>query len=205
MHIGLDFDNTIVSYDTLFHKLAVEGGWITESVPISKLKVRDQLCSNGQESVWTEMQGYVYGRRMDEAIAYPGVVQCLSWARSNDIPVSIVSHKTRHPFMGIQYDLHAAARNWIDQHLTDDAGPLVAPDRVYFEPTKEEKVKRITDIGCTVYVDDLPIIFLSPGFPRSANRLLFDPDGHHHSQILPRVMCWADVRSQLESLWRQKN
>ena len=26
MHIGLDFDNTIVSYDILFHKVALEGG-----------------------------------------------------------------------------------------------------------------------------------------------------------------------------------
>ena len=26
MRIGIDFDNTIVSYDTLFHKVAVEQG-----------------------------------------------------------------------------------------------------------------------------------------------------------------------------------
>ena len=199
MHIGLDFDNTIVSYDFLFHKVALEGGWITSDVPVSKVSVRDHLRAIGQEPVWTEMQGYVYGARMDEAAAYPGVVDCLVWAREQGFPVSIVSHKTRYPFLGKQYDLHAAARQWISQHLTDMRGPLVAPGRVYFELTKESKVKHIADIGCTVYVDDLPEILLSPGFPTSAARILFDPYNHHQAQTLPRATHWSEILCRLEA------
>ena len=202
MHIGLDFDNTIVSYDALFHKVALEGGWISAEVPVSKVSVRDHLRAIGQEPVWTEMQGYVYGARMDEAAAYPGVVDCLVWAREQGIPVSIISHKTRHPFLGKQYDLHAAARHWIDLHLTDAQGPLVAPDRVYFELTKESKVQHIANIGCTVYVDDLPEILLAPGFPAAAIPILFDPDNHHQAQTLPRATHWSEVRSRLEAQWR---
>ena len=201
MHIGLDFDNTIVSYDALFHKVALEGGWITPEVPVSKVSVRDHLRAIGQEPVWTEMQGYVYGARMDEAAAYPGVVDCMAWAREQGITVSIVSHKTRHPFLGKQYDLHAAARHWIELHLTDDTGPLVASDRVHFELTKESKVQRIAHIGCTIYVDDLPEILLASGFPDGTHKILFDPDKHHQSQTLSRACHWSEVRSHLESQW----
>jgi hypothetical protein len=202
MHIGLDFDNTIVSYDALFHKVALEGGWITNDVPVSKVSVRDHLRSNGQEPVWTEMQGYVYGARMDEANSYPGVLTCLAWARDQGIPVSIVSHKTQHPFLGKQYDLHKAAQHWIDHYLKDEKGLLISPEKVYFEITKESKIKRITDIGCTVYVDDLPEILLASGFPKSVNKILFDPDAHHEGQSLPRVRDWAEVHSNLELQWR---
>lgn len=197
MHIGLDFDNTIVSYDSLFHKVALEGGWITNEVSVSKISVRDHLRFIGQESVWTEMQGYVYGARMDEAAAYPGVLECLTWAREQSIPVSIVSHKTQFPFLGKQYDLHLAARRWIDLHLTDEAGPLVIPGCIYFEITKELKVKKIAEIGCTVYVDDLPEILLAAGFPERTNKILFDPDSHHLGEDLPRVSHWNDVRKSL--------
>ena len=201
MHIGLDFDNTIVSYDPLFHKVALEGGWITNDVPVSKVSVRDHLRSMGKESVWTEMQGYVYGARMDEALAYPQVLDCLYWARERGIKVSIVSHKTRYPFLGEQYDLHAAATHWIDLYLKDAKGPLVQVEQVYFELTKESKVKRIADICCTVYVDDLPEILNANGFPVNTHKILFDPDTHHPEQNLPRACSWGEVHQQLESQW----
>jgi hypothetical protein len=204
MHIGLDFDNTIVSYDALFHKAALEGGWITAEVPVSKVSVRDHLRAIGQEPAWSEMQGYVYGARMDEAVAYPGVAECLVWARTQGIPVSIVSHKTQHPFLGEQYDLHAAARHWINRVLSDARGPLVSQDRVYFELTKEAKVQRIVDLGCTVYVDDLPEILLAKGFPNAMAKLLFDPDNHHCALNLPRATHWTEVHNALENLWHQK-
>lgn len=202
MHIGLDFDNTIVSYDALFYKVASEGGWITPDVPISKVGVRDHLRSIGQEMVWTEMQGYVYGARMDEATAYPGVLESLFWARENGIKVSIISHKTRYPFLGKQYDLHVAARSWIDRHLVDAQGPLVAPELVYFEPTKEAKLKRIEISNCTIYVDDLPEILLATGFPSFTAQILFDPENHYKECVLPCAPNWKVVRSHLESKWK---
>jgi len=201
MHIGLDFDNTIVSYDALFHTVALEGGWITAEVPVSKVSVRDHLRSIGKETLWTEMQGYVYGARMDEAVAYPGVLDCLHWTRAQGIVVSIVSHKTRHPFLGEQFDLHLAAKRWIELYLKDAKGPMVKPGQVYFEVTKESKVKRIAEIGCTVYVDDLPEILQADGFPQSTYKILFDPDVHHLNQGLPRSSNWGEVQQKFESQW----
>lgn len=202
MRIGLDFDNTIVGYDALFHRVALEQGVIPAGLPVNKVAVRDHLRQAGREPLWTEMQGTVYGARMDEAAAYPGVLDCLRWLRARSIPVAIMSHKTRHPFIGPPHDLHAAARAWIERHLVDAEGPLVAPGNVYFELTKESKLDRVGEWGATHFVDDLPEILLHPAFPRDARPLLFDPDGHHASlDALPSVSGWPQLQQRLEAAW----
>lgn len=202
MRVGIDFDNTIVSYDTLFHRVAREQGLIPDGLPMSKVSVRDHLRREGKENLWTEMQGYVYGARMDEAAMYPGVRDFLQWARTEGLAVAIVSHKTRRPFLGPQYDLHAAARAWVEHHLQDESGPLLAPRDVYFELTKEEKIARIRDIGCTHFIDDLPEILLAPDFPSAIQRILFDPEGHHAGAAgLHRVGSWSEIHRHFESKW----
>lgn len=204
MRIGIDFDNTIVNYDQLFHKVAVEQGAIPPGLQQTKLAVRDYLRRSGREDVWTEMQGYVYGARMAEAQAYPGVKEFLDCARATDVSISIISHKTRHPFLGPQYDLHEAAREWIALSLHAGMVPLVRPEDVFFELTKEDKMQRIRETHCDVYVDDLPEILLAPEFPPSTERLLFDPDGHHSGAGLPRAADWSEVRRKVENRWQRR-
>ncbi len=201
MRIGIDFDNTIVSYDTLFHKVAVEQGTIPAQTPPTKLAVRDHLRAIGKEDVWTEMQGYVYGARMDEAEAYPGVLEFLRWARGNAIAVAIVSHKTRHPFIGRKYDLHQAAGRWIETHLVENTQKLVLAGNVFFELTKEDKLRRIAAEGCDWFIDDLPEILLAEAFPPAAQRILFDPEAHHASEtVLTRMSGWGEIRRYFENL-----
>ena len=59
MHLGVDFDNTIVCYDALFHKVARERNLIPSDVPVNKSDVRNHLRRVGNEDAWTAMQGYV--------------------------------------------------------------------------------------------------------------------------------------------------
>lgn len=199
MRIGIDFDNTIVSYDTLFYKVALERGVIPAGLPQTKLAVRDCLRSQGQEDMWTEMQGYVYGARMDEAEAYPGVLKFLCWAHARNIAISIISHKTQHPFIGPKYDLHRAARLWIGQHLKDGLRPLVPTENIYFELDKEGKLRRIKTVGCDYYIDDLPEILLAEDFPVGPQRILFDPEAHH-DEVAPlvRVRSWNNIRRHFQ-------
>lgn len=201
MRIGIDFDNTIVSYDALFHKVALEQGVIPPGTAVTKLAVRDHLRAIDREHVWTEMQGYVYGARMDEAAMYPGVLEFFAWARARGIELAIVSHKTRHPFIGPQYDLHGAARGWVEHHLVDGRDRLVDPEQVYFELTRDEKIARIASIGCDCFIDDLPEIFGSEKFPAATRRFLFDPDAHHPSfPGIEAVASWDAFRKKLESV-----
>lgn len=206
MLIGIDFDNTIVSYDSLFHKVACEQGAVPDTTPQNKVAVRDHLRTIGKEDVWTEMQGYVYGARMEEAEAYPGVMDFFRWARVTGVPLCIVSHKTLHPFIGPKYDLHQAARGWIETHLVDEQGPLIATERVFFELTKDAKWSRIGATGCGWFIDDLPEILLAERFPAGTERILFDPEDHHAAVTgLKRMTGWADIQRHFEAQCSRKN
>jgi hypothetical protein len=141
----------------------------------SKLAVRDYLRTSGKEHIWTEMQGYVYGARMTEAEAYPGFQEVLEWMVSRQgYQVCIISHKTKYPFLGPQYDLHAAARSWIEKYSA-----WIPEQNVYFLPTKADKIKKINQLACDIFIDDLPEILLDQNFPEASHRLLFDPENHH--------------------------
>ncbi len=178
MHIGIDFDNTIVCYDALFHRVCLEKGLITPDVPENKSDVRNYLRRMGKEDAWTEVQGYVYGARMSEASPYPGVIEFVTASRRAGTPVSIISHKTRHPFIGPQYDLHQSARDWLEQQGFFDAGRIgLAPENVFFELTKEAKLERIRACGVSHFIDDLPELLSAPEFPNEVQRILFDPNG----------------------------
>jgi hypothetical protein len=194
VRIGLDFDNTIVSYDSLFHKVAVEQGAVPRTLPVSKLEVRNYLRRMGKEDLWTEMQGYVYGARMAEAAAFPGVKEFLRWARSQALDVCIISHKTRHPFIGPKYDLHAAAFCWVDSSLIDGGENLVPRAQVFFELTKEEKLYRIAQAACDYFIDDLPEILLADNFPVRTAPILFDPEASHpNTDRLVRMASWEEI------------
>ena len=202
MLIGLDFDNTIVSYDALFHKVAVEQSLVPADLPKSKLMVRDYLRKVNNETAWIEMQGYVYGARMVDAAAYPGVIEFIKHVRDIGISMAIVSHKTKHPFLGPKYDLHDAARGWIANVLLDGVQNLIEPDHVFFELSKEEKIARVANIGCDYFIDDLPEILLMPGFPKKTKRILFDPDGIHNTDgLYVSLGSWQKIFTFFETTW----
>lgn len=203
MRIGIDFDNTIVSYDEVFHRVALERKLVPKDLPATKLSVRDYLRQGGNESSWTEMQGYVYGARMNEAIAFPGAIVFLAWARAAGISVAIVSHKTRHPFLGHPYDLHQAARGWVDKFLIGNKDRLIEEHDVYFELTKNEKLARIAGLGLDYFIDDLPEILLAEDFPGRTGRILFDPDGNHPADArLVSFSEWDRITGYLDDKWK---
>jgi hypothetical protein len=203
MRGGLDFDNTIVAYDMLFHQVAREVGLIPDDLPRSKLLVRDHLRRSGKQDLWTEMQGLVYGARMSEAVAFTGAVEFIRWARAERIELFIVSHKTQYPFLGPKYDLHAAANDWIKQYLRDEDGPLIEAENWFFELTKEEKCARIAALECDWFLDDLPELLTSPAFPKHVVPVLFDPEGSHGGTGLQTVKSWAALHDLIASRWQR--
>jgi hypothetical protein len=200
MLIGIDFDNTVVSYNALFYKVAVEQALVSADLPKSKLAVRDYLRKIDNESAWTELQGYVYGTKMGDATAYPFVIDFVKFARTKGISIAIVSHKTKHPFAGPKYDLHEAARSWIANTLMDGVTNLIEPDNVFFELTKEEKITRIANIGCDYFIDDLPEILRMPEFPKNLKRILFDPEEiYNNDRLYTKLGSWRDISAFFDS------
>ena len=194
MLIGLDFDNTIVRYDRLFLRLAVERRLVPASLPANKQAVRDFLRASGREDDWTELQGVAYGPRITDAEPFPGVKPFLSRCRAAGVDVAVISHKTRQPYRGGKHDLHAAALAFLDAHgffATSDTG--LSPDRVFLEPTFAKKLARVGALGRTAFVDDLPEVLTERAFPRGVRRILFDPAGTHPDDpAYERVTSWAE-------------
>jgi hypothetical protein len=192
MLIGLDFDNTIVSYDRLFHRLAAERGLIPDRVPATKQAVRDFLRAAGREDDWTELQGVAYGPRITDAAAFPGVMRFLSRCAEEGVGVVVVSHKTRHPYRGPRHDLHLAAHAFLETHgfyQTSDTG--LSSERVFLEPSLAAKLDRIGSLGCAAFVDDLPELLAEEAFPANTRKVLFDPRGAcRDSDEYVRVNSW---------------
>ena len=112
--LGLDFDNTLVRYDRLFHQLAVEKRLIDSD--LQKIKtVKRELHKRGREKEFTIIQGEVYGSRIIDATPAEGMVEALLKLKKEGVKMVIVSHKTKTPYKGTQYNLHQAAINWLEK------------------------------------------------------------------------------------------
>jgi hypothetical protein len=195
--IGIDLDNTLISYDRLFHRLALEQKLIAADLPVNKTAVRDFLRRQNQEPAWTALQGLAYGSRLREAEAFAGALDFLREGKRRGWPMHIVSHKTRHPIVGEPVDLHEAARGWLDAQSVH--GELGMPrDHVWFEETKAAKIRRIRELHCGVFIDDLPELLLDPQFPREIRRILFAPQGSElNDQSIVVASTWAEITERL--------
>jgi hypothetical protein len=197
MHIGLDFDNTIVTYDRVFHQAARERGLIGPGVPVRKREVRDaiRLLPEG-ERAWTELQGVVYGRLMAQAEPAPGVESFLAACSAARIRVSIISHKTEFPAIGERVSLRAAARAWLEARGFV-ARHGIDPRDVIFVGSIVEKLAEIAERGCTHFVDDLVEILDHPAFPPGVERILFAPSGGAPPAGVLLFDTWEGVRRHL--------
>jgi len=198
MLLGLDFDNTLIGYDKLFHHVAVAQDLVPERIAVNKIAVRDYLREQNREDDWTRLQGAVYGRYILQADAFPGMQRTLQQIVNKQIPICIVSHKTRRPYIGESWDLHSAARSWLTQERFYDAAGLgLSEESVFFEPTKEEKVARILALGCTHYVDDLPEIL--DMIPDHVEKILFAPNGASEPDPSWKLMrSWQELIALLD-------
>ena len=190
MRIGIDFDNTIARYDELFQSLAGEAGAFG-----SKQEIRNHLRRqpNGEES-WRDLQAEVYGPRMGEAEVYPGVGDFLRQCRARNIPVFVVSHKTRFAANDkAQVDLRDAALTWMETNgFFESDGFGLLRGNIFFEDTRAAKVSRIAGLNFSHFIDDLEEIFTEADFPDKVAAVLLSEK--------PRA---ADRRFQVCRDWRE--
>ncbi|QPB82647.1 HAD family hydrolase [Pseudoalteromonas rubra] len=179
MIIGIDFDNTIADYTGVFYRVGCALGWLPESVGQSKNEVKQYFISQDNEARWTELQGIVYGKEITQAQPYPGALDAMQRLQAHGHQLAIVSHKTKYPIIGKRVDFHEAATQWLISHKF--IGSIDAPvcsEAVFFNETKEQKIARIAQLDCAVFIDDLPSILTHSDFPAQCQGVLFAPDKH---------------------------
>jgi hypothetical protein len=175
MRIGLDFDGTVVLYDEVFHRCAVEQFQMPREIEVGKPAIREWFWKTPEgKQKWIQLQGIVYGTRMNEACVAPGLDRFLRTCRGKKIRVFIISHKTEFPVIGPKVNLRGAARHWLERNGFRDA-PGIREKEVFFESTREEKIQRIIVQRCSHFIDDLEEVFLEPAFPSKVGKLLYAP------------------------------
>jgi hypothetical protein len=178
MRIGLDLDNTLICYDQAFLRVGKEEGILPASFAGNKAAVkRALLVERPDGSLWEGLQGLVYGRRIDAATLFDGVTEFLGRCRNRADIVAIVSHKTERAHYDPKTDLRVAALQWMEsRQFFDTSGLGLERGNVYFEGTRDDKVRRIRDLGCDVFVDDLAEVLIHGGMPAACRKILFGSD-----------------------------
>ncbi len=199
LRIGIDFDNTIITYDDVFRIAARQGGLIDPDFSGSKQAVRDaiRLLPDG-ELAWQRLQGQVYGKGIGGAKMVAGVEAFLRRCRAQGCVVVVVSHKTEYGhFDPDRVNLRQAALDWMAAQglLGGDFGIALAD--VYFESTRAEKLMRIAALSLTHFIDDLEEVLTDPNFPPTVERILFADGAQKVSSSYTSCSTWRDIERQV--------
>jgi len=184
--IGIDLDNTIIDYRNSFWQTALATGILNETVRISdrnnkdfsplKSEIKNFLLSRKDGHYkWESLQGQVYGRYIHYATIYPGVANFLLHCKRRKVKVYIISHKTEFGHNDkSETPLREVALNFLVQNslLSGDFG--IQSKDVFFFDTRQEKVKKVVELNCDYFIDDLPEVFAEPSFPEHIIKVLFD-------------------------------
>ncbi len=173
--IGLDFDNTIISYDDLMYKIALEFGLIKKNINKNKRELRNYIrqLPNG-EIEWQRIQSVAYGPRISEAELIDDVKKFFCLCKENKVDVYVISHKTQYSNLyNYGVNLRTAALNWMRENDLFGHGLGLAVDNVYFESTRSEKIQRIKSLECTHFIDDMEEVFIDEKFPENVKKILY--------------------------------
>jgi hypothetical protein len=155
--IGIDLDNTIISYDQAFAVAAERQGLVAPDNDLNKDKVRSlvRALPDGERS-WQQLQGHVYGKGIGLATLFRGVERFLWRCHNRSIDVEIVSHKTRFGHHDLeQISLRDAADRFLAERgvVGVDSAPISSVS--YFD-SRDDKITYISEGKFDWFIDDLP-------------------------------------------------
>ena len=201
LRIGTDLDNTIVCYEALIREFGRSTISTLEEIDATKRGIRDFLRKEGREREWTCFQGELYGPCMKDAKPYHNALKSLKQFRQQGHDVFVVSHRSKRPYGGQDYDLHGFARLWIAKNLVE-SGVFTSEEvgkQVFLLESHEDKIRKIRELELDVFVDDLRTILMDPGFPKSTKRLHFQGSSVPAESGVETVDSWDDVNTQIAS------
>jgi hypothetical protein len=200
LRVGIDFDNTLVSYDRVFLTRARLTRLLPAGFRGNKQAVRDsiRLLPDG-ELAWQRLQGYVYGQGIGAAAMFAGVDQFLRRCRRDGHTVFIVSHKTEFANHDpARINLRDAAFGWMEARGFFDPPKYAIPRaNVFFEGTRAEKLARIAALRCTHFIDDLIEVLADPDFPPGIGRVMFGAPPEDAPRGMMACASWREIAAAL--------
>jgi len=201
MKIGIDFDNTIASYDTSFREVALAEGFIDGNWEgKGKTELRDHLRRQPDgEKTWMKLQGLIYGKHMHRAELVPGVANFFLSCKGRNHRIFIVSHKTEYGhYDPVKISLRGEALKWMEvrRFFEPEYFGLDRKD-VFFADTREEKVNIIARLNCDWFIDDLPEVFEENHFPASTQEILFGTYKPDRFQNRTAINSWRKISEKI--------
>jgi len=176
IHIGIDFDHTIVDYNGIFAEKAEYLGFIDNKRELSKNEVKYLLKNSiDGDRKWGILQSEVYSEGICKALPMDGFFNFVKICRVKQIPLTIISHKNKsNPFDLKNRNLQKPALDWMSKHgFFNDLILDFHLDQVFFADTVEEKVKKIKSVNCSHFIDDLMTVLSHPYFPERTCKILY--------------------------------
>jgi hypothetical protein len=202
IRIGIDLDNTIISYDRAFRLGAILNGLVPKDCKLNKKALRDQIRkqSNG-ESKWQKLQGYIYSEGIINATLFPGVYRFLWRCYERNIEVEVVSHKTEYGHFDIKKtSLRESATNFlINQGLLDKKNPLIK--KITYKSSQKEKIDYIKNNNYEWFIDDLEQIIFSPELKYQKSILLSNEFQLSKNSNKKITQSWEEISQLLLGDW----
>lgn len=197
--VGIDFDNTLLSYEHVFRSYAAAEGIVEPGQFLSKREIRDLTRSLADgDRRWQALQGQVYGRGIAYATPIAGARQFIRRCREAGIDVVVVSHKTRFGHHDpCKIDLRQGAVAWLEQHGFLDQRTGLRLDGIYWESTRQAKIARIGSVGCDVFIDDLEEVLSEPDFPRDVERILLSDVAPRQDTSFAVCRNWGEIEQRV--------
>ena len=190
---GFDLDNTLIDYSAAVEEYCR----IKTLIHCTNIgKLREQLGkNNSSDHEWQLAQGWIYTEGLKFAQVGLGSVDLCKYLIQEGYQLFIVSHKTSHtPYFCGSIPLHAIANNWIKKSAI--ANYFKETEQIYYEPTRELKVKRIRELALNYFVDDLEEVFNESGFPIKTKSFLIYKSSSQNSKI-KCVSDFSDIKEIL--------
>lgn len=195
--VGLDFDNTIICYDDVFHTIALKKGWIKKDFPHSKVLVKEFLVKEDHNDLrWQELQAEAYGEEIFTAHFYPEALQVIKTLKDLGHELHIVSHKSEYSHLRKEVNLRQKALEWMEQNKLLE---IIPPSNVHFAADRNQKVEKIKNLGIDFFLDDLLEVLEHPQFPSSTLRFHFTPGLDVKTKVeFPQINHWTKFQEAFE-------
>jgi hypothetical protein len=173
--IGLDLDNTIISYDKLIFQIAKKKYLFSNKF---KNKNKDffkkEIIKKKNEKEWTSFQSLIYGKYINRAKITKNFYDSIFHIK-NLYDFHIVSHKTKWSKEGKKINLIRSAKEFLRRnHISFCKNSLIKKENIYFEDTIKKKIKRINKLGLNFYIDDLKKILTK--LPKKIHKIYFNKE-----------------------------
>lgn len=190
--IAFDLDNTILDYEPALRQLKMERSELRAIDAETKSDLKSYVISEFGEDYWTELQGHLYTGYVKYASIDAEFLHLLEYLKSIKWRSSIISHKTKLPYMGPQLNMRDCAL----ARLESDGIPNLVTDGIHFFETRKEKVEYINRIKPQIFVDDL--IEILTLLSKNIKAILYSNTALSSDSGFPSISNWTQLRNYVE-------